>query len=618
MPTYNQASFIKGAIISLKLQSFKHWELIIINDGSTDSTENVLEEFLSDERIVYRNNPENYGLGRSINIGLEKAKYDIIAYLPSDDILYSNHLEELYNTLINDNETILAYSGIKHSYKDTAFGSNLNYINGKVNTSSLQLVQVIHKKTDARWIERDSLVTDELGTMFWNKFLLNGEAVSTNKVTAEWVAHPGQRHRIINEALGGGINTYRQYYNVQKPLKFKSSFGSYTDEPTLYKNFRAKFNSPDGATLKILFVGELAYNPERVYAFEERGHKLYGLWIKSPGFFNAVGHLPFGNVEDISGDNWVERIKEIKPDVIYALLNHHAVPLAHSVLKTNLGIPFIWHFKEGPFFCRNKGTWNELMDLYTLSDGQIYTNPESKEWFSQFLNTNETCNYILDGDLPKKDWFTEEISPLLSDTYGGIHTVVPGRPLGIQAEHMEELAKQQIHLHFYGNFHHNMGSRWIKELSKTAGDFLHLHNSCDQQSWVKEFSQYDAGWLHFFESDNRSEILRSSWNDLNYPARMSTLAAAGLPMIQKDNTGHNVAIQTLCRQLETGVFVTTIEDLGKQLRNKRKLKEIRNKVWKNRMVFTFDYHADDLLDFFRKIIHHKKEKEKKFSNGPRL
>jgi glycosyltransferase involved in cell wall biosynthesis len=47
MPTFNQATFIRRAILSLESQTFKDWELIIINDGCTDTTEGILEEFLS-------------------------------------------------------------------------------------------------------------------------------------------------------------------------------------------------------------------------------------------------------------------------------------------------------------------------------------------------------------------------------------------------------------------------------------------------------------------------------------------------------------------------------------------------------------------------------------------
>jgi hypothetical protein len=128
--------------------------------------------------------------------------------------------------------------------------------------------------------------------------------------------------------------------------------------------------APDG--LKILLVGELAYNVERILALEERGHRLYGLWMPNPDWWNTVGPLPFGQVQDIAYENWVDEVKRIRPDVIYALLDWKAVPFVHEVPRRNPGIPFVWHFKEGPFICLEHGWWDKLVELYIRSDGQIY------------------------------------------------------------------------------------------------------------------------------------------------------------------------------------------------------------------------------------------------------
>jgi glycosyltransferase involved in cell wall biosynthesis len=106
MPTYNHGPFISRAIKSLILQSFQHWELIIINDGSSDYSDEVIAEYLLDRRIKYFKNEKNEGLGYSLNKGLQYASYNLIAYLPSDDIYFANHLLMLYNTLISDKECI--------------------------------------------------------------------------------------------------------------------------------------------------------------------------------------------------------------------------------------------------------------------------------------------------------------------------------------------------------------------------------------------------------------------------------------------------------------------------------------------------------------------------------
>ena len=116
---------------------------------------------------------------------------------------------------------------------------------------------------------------------------------------------------------------------------------------------------------------------------------------------------------------------------------------------------------------------------------------------------------------------------------------------------------------------------------------------------MREFSRYDAGWLHTFASRNGGDLGRADWDDLNHPARLTTLVAAGVPLIQRDNTGHVVATQSLARDRGIGVFFTDIPDLGKQLRDRDLLASVREEVWRQRMDFSFDAHADALVDVLR-------------------
>jgi glycosyltransferase involved in cell wall biosynthesis len=599
MPTYSQDKFIGRAINSLLKQTLSNWELIILNDGSTDLTFHLVQIFLEDERIKYLQHSTNKGLGASINEALNVARGNYISYLPSDDLFYKDHLQSLVDILEKNQDAGLAFSSFIHHYNRKA--------EGILNNEWYQLVQVMHLKNDDRWMERNELESDDLNKLFWNK--IKGKQVHTRALTCEWVDHPNQRYKIMQEPLGG-INTFRSFYNITVPLRYHTSKGNFTDEKKRYKSYRKKPTSPSQQNgLKILLVGELAYNAERILSLEEKGHKLYGLWLKNPYWYNYVGPLPFGNVQDIEYSNWEEEVKKIQPDIIYALLNFQAVPIAYEVLKADTGIPFVWHFKEGPMICREKGTWNELIELFTKADGKIYCSNEMKNWFEEFLPDNKNnLSLVLDGDLPKKDWFTDERSPLLSEKDGSFHTVVPGRPIGLHPYHVEELAKENIHLHFYGDFIHGQWKDWIDKINKLAPGYLHIHANVDQENWVKEFSQYDAGWLHFFQSGNLGELARANWDDLNIPARLSTLALAGLPMLQKNNDGHIVAIQSLVKQFKIGLFFNNMNELKQQLQDKKMISEIRNNVWQQRHFFTFDYHVDELVDFFKKAI--KKSTEK--------
>jgi len=603
MPAFNHDQFIGRAINSLLKQTFSDWELIIVNDGSTDTTYAVLHDFLKDERINYLQHQTNKGLGASINNALSIAKGNYISYLPSDDVIYKDHLQSLLNSLQQNPDAVLAFSSFIYNYNRKS--------EGILNKEWYQMVQVMHKKTEEKWIERNELETDDLNRLFWNS--LKGKHIHTGQLTCEWVNHPEQRHKIMQEPLGG-INTFRSFYNVSTPLRFHTTKGNFMDETDRYKIFKKSSDADTKNGLKILLVGELAYNAERILALEEKGHQLYGLWMQKPYWYNTVGPLPFGNVQDIPYNNWEEEVKKIQPDIIYALLNFQAVPLAHEVLKANTRIPFVWHFKEGPMICREKGTWNELIELYSKADGRIYCSKEMKDWFKEFLKNSNENDLVLDGDLPKKDWFTGERSPLLSEKDGEFHTVVPGRPIGLHPYNVEELAKENIHLHFYGDFTQGQWTEWIEKTHKLAPGFLHIHPNVDQENWIAEFSQYDAGWLHFFQSENYGELVRANWDDLNIPARMATLALTGLPMLQKNNAGHTVAIQTVAKDLNLGLFFNTMAELKLLLQDQKRMKEIRKSVWEQRHLFTFDHHVDTLTGFFQKVINESNVKNKSETN----
>jgi hypothetical protein len=594
MPTFRHARFVRRAIESVRAQTFEPWQLLVIDDASPDDTRAAVAPCLSDSRIAYYRLGQNVGLGAALNEGLARARGRYIAYLPSDDVFYRDHLCSLVAALDAASDAVLAYSGVRHHYSRTA--------PARIPGECLQLVQTLHRATTERWIERSELVTDDLDRMFWRRLAEAGSFIETGQVTCEWTSHPDQLHKTIREPEGG-VNRFRQRYAVPHPLRFHSSIGHRIDEVEHYRRFRERPDTAPAATgLRILLVGELAYNAERVLALEELGHRLYGLWMREPYWYNTVGPLPFGHVEEVPFEDWPRALRRLRPDVIYALLNWQAVPFARQVLDENPGIPFVWHFKEGPFICIENGTWDALADLYRRADGVIYSTPEMRDWFRAVLPELEAQRtLVLDGDLPKREWFAAPRSRRLSEDDGEMHTVVPGRPIGLPPADVAELAANGIHLHFYGDFTHRQWQRWIEEVNELAPRHLHLHAHVDASRWVEEFSQYDAGWLHAFSSANGGELIRANWDDLNYPARLTVFAAAGLPVIQRDNSGAVVAAQKLARDLDIGVFFEDLRHLGTQLEDEVRMARLRENMWSCREEFTFDRHAPRLVEFFRAV-----------------
>ena len=93
MPSYNTAAYIADSIRSVQAQTYENWELIIVDDCSTDDTDAMVASF-SDNRIRYLKNPVNSGAAVSRNYALREAKGKWIAFLDSDDLWEPEKLEK--------------------------------------------------------------------------------------------------------------------------------------------------------------------------------------------------------------------------------------------------------------------------------------------------------------------------------------------------------------------------------------------------------------------------------------------------------------------------------------------------------------------------------------------
>ena len=93
MPSYNTAKYIGESIESVINQTYPHWELIVVDDCSTDDTDSVVANYLSDGRIRYLKNEKNSGAAISRNYALREATGTWIAFLDSDDVWLPDKLE---------------------------------------------------------------------------------------------------------------------------------------------------------------------------------------------------------------------------------------------------------------------------------------------------------------------------------------------------------------------------------------------------------------------------------------------------------------------------------------------------------------------------------------------
>lgn len=117
MPTYNRAALITEAIQSLIDQTFKDWELIIIDDHGNDNTKEIIKN-IKDPRISYSYLTTNHGPGAARDIGIKKAKADIIVLADSDDVNYPERLQLTYEVFKKNKNVDLVYGLAKRLESD--------------------------------------------------------------------------------------------------------------------------------------------------------------------------------------------------------------------------------------------------------------------------------------------------------------------------------------------------------------------------------------------------------------------------------------------------------------------------------------------------------------------
>lgn len=110
--TYNRAELLPNAIRSVLKQTYRDWELIVIDDGSTDDTYGVVKDFfMEDKRIIYFFH-RNEGLAKARNIGLAIARGDYICFVDSDDELAPMHLKKRVEYLEHHSSVDFLHGGM--------------------------------------------------------------------------------------------------------------------------------------------------------------------------------------------------------------------------------------------------------------------------------------------------------------------------------------------------------------------------------------------------------------------------------------------------------------------------------------------------------------------------
>ena len=108
IPTYNRKNTIMTSVISVLEQTYEKLELIVVDDGSSDGTEEIFSQ-ITDPRLRYHYCPSNRGVSYARNLGASLAQYDLLAFNDSDDVWHSDKLEKQMSYITSHPNSILVY-----------------------------------------------------------------------------------------------------------------------------------------------------------------------------------------------------------------------------------------------------------------------------------------------------------------------------------------------------------------------------------------------------------------------------------------------------------------------------------------------------------------------------
>lgn len=142
MPVFNREKLVAKAIESVLNQSFTDWELIVIDDGSTDRSSEVIKSY-NDSRIKYHYQT-NQERSISRNNGIEKATGRFICFLDSDDYYLTHHLQHIHESIVENQEKIAIYVTGAHVDR----GNGIEKLSMYLDTSEHPVKYVFYKKLD--------------------------------------------------------------------------------------------------------------------------------------------------------------------------------------------------------------------------------------------------------------------------------------------------------------------------------------------------------------------------------------------------------------------------------------------------------------------------------------
>ena len=161
IPVYNSENYLVDCIESILNQTYKNFEIVIVNDGSTDGSKKICTNYQKLYNNIKLFNIKNHGVSYARNFGIEKALGDYLYFMDSDDILFESCFEMFVNLNLSNN-SLYCFNWLKY-YKNTIPAFSLN-------------------KSTEKFINVEELIllNDNISSYLWNKFYFRSIIINNN------------------------------------------------------------------------------------------------------------------------------------------------------------------------------------------------------------------------------------------------------------------------------------------------------------------------------------------------------------------------------------------------------------------------------------------------------
>lgn len=221
VPVYNSEKFIKDTIKTVKQQTYQNWELILVNDCSTDNSESIINKQIEeDNRIKLISLKKNSGAAIARNTGIEKARGKYIAFLDADDLWKSNKLKSQIK-FMNENKYEFTFTGYEfadengnETGKTVQVPQKLTYKQALKNTTIFTSTVIFDSEVLGKEIIHMPDVRRGQDTATWWKVLKTG--ISAYGMKESLSLYRRSNNTLSSNKIKALKRTWNLYRNVEK------------------------------------------------------------------------------------------------------------------------------------------------------------------------------------------------------------------------------------------------------------------------------------------------------------------------------------------------------------------------------------------------------------------